>query len=297
LGFNARERSIEWLGARYYSSDYSRFLSTDPRAHDYTEWSPYNYVLANPIRLIDPDGKSPDCCPWQEFATGFADRAAQISFPAYGAFTASKALYFDSPEIASGYYQYAEKLISGQGTLTDYLALVDISGTARTINEIKHIAELYGDGKYEELGAYAYTTIAGVFAAGAEMQSMGSKSKPKPKNSSSPTSTIDNIELIPTNSSIGGKIRYKGGQVGEFLANKKGIGDRLEITDIIYYPEKAIGNEMKNAFGPRAMLNTISYLKDYAKSQGYKQLRIQYQRAKNSSSAKPGKYFDRTFDL
>jgi filamentous hemagglutinin len=121
--------------------------------------------------LVDPDGKSPDCCPWQEFATGFADRAAQISFPAYGAFTASKALYFDSPEIASGYYQYAEKLISGQGTLTDYLALVDISGTARTINEMKHIAELYGDGEYEELGAYAYTAILAVFAAGAEIQS------------------------------------------------------------------------------------------------------------------------------
>ncbi len=36
-----------------------RFKSVDPLAADFAGWSPYNYVLGNPIILIDPDGRSP----------------------------------------------------------------------------------------------------------------------------------------------------------------------------------------------------------------------------------------------
>ena len=38
-----------------------RFLSVDPLAEDYASWSPYNYVLGNPILLTDPDGEAPVC--------------------------------------------------------------------------------------------------------------------------------------------------------------------------------------------------------------------------------------------
>jgi hypothetical protein len=37
-----------------------RFLSVDPLAADYAAWSSYNYVLGNPIRVVDSDGKAPD---------------------------------------------------------------------------------------------------------------------------------------------------------------------------------------------------------------------------------------------
>lgn len=34
-------------------------MNVDPLAEQMSEWSPYNYVLGNPVRLVDPDGKGP----------------------------------------------------------------------------------------------------------------------------------------------------------------------------------------------------------------------------------------------
>ncbi len=54
-----QETGLDYRGARYYDSDVARFLSLDPKATKFAAWSPYNYVLGNPISLIDPDGKEP----------------------------------------------------------------------------------------------------------------------------------------------------------------------------------------------------------------------------------------------
>ncbi len=35
----------------------SRWISPDPLEHEYVSWSPYNFVVNNPIRSIDPDGR------------------------------------------------------------------------------------------------------------------------------------------------------------------------------------------------------------------------------------------------
>jgi len=43
-------------GFRCYDPAVGRFLSVDPLAEKYSGWSPYNYVLGNPIRNIDPQG-------------------------------------------------------------------------------------------------------------------------------------------------------------------------------------------------------------------------------------------------
>lgn len=59
-----QETGLDYRGARYYDSDVGRFLALDPKAVVYPSWSPYNYVMGNPVSLVDPDGKSARCgCP------------------------------------------------------------------------------------------------------------------------------------------------------------------------------------------------------------------------------------------
>jgi len=61
--FNGKELDEEtgnyYYGARYYDPKFSIWLSVDPLAGKYPGWSPYNYVLQNPVKLVDPDGKGP----------------------------------------------------------------------------------------------------------------------------------------------------------------------------------------------------------------------------------------------
>lgn len=46
-------------GARYYDPAIAKWGQVDPLAEEYAPYSPYKYVLGNPIRLTDPDGMAP----------------------------------------------------------------------------------------------------------------------------------------------------------------------------------------------------------------------------------------------
>lgn len=60
-GFTGKERDDEtnydYFGARYYDNRIANWMSTDPLFEKHFDFTPYNYVLRNPIAYIDPDGK------------------------------------------------------------------------------------------------------------------------------------------------------------------------------------------------------------------------------------------------
>lgn len=53
LGLNSYDFSARWQ-----MPDLTRFGQMDPMAEKYYSWSPYAYCMGNPVRYIDPDGKS-----------------------------------------------------------------------------------------------------------------------------------------------------------------------------------------------------------------------------------------------
>jgi RHS repeat-associated protein len=67
-GFTGKEQDgetgLDYFGARYYMPALGRWTAVDLLFEKHLEWSPYNYVLNNPLALIDPDGR-------QERANGF----------------------------------------------------------------------------------------------------------------------------------------------------------------------------------------------------------------------------------
>jgi RHS repeat-associated protein len=55
------EFGLNWSdhGARMYDAALAKWNGIDAKAEKYVSWSPYNYVMNNPLKFADPDGRDP----------------------------------------------------------------------------------------------------------------------------------------------------------------------------------------------------------------------------------------------
>src|SRR5690554_472259 len=71
-----------YYGARYYDPRISIFVSVDPLAEKYPNYTPYHYVHQNPINMIDPTGMEADWVPGKngERVTYTEDTKGNVTF-------------------------------------------------------------------------------------------------------------------------------------------------------------------------------------------------------------------------
>ncbi|MGV3610861.1 MAG: RHS repeat-associated core domain-containing protein [Fluviicola sp.] len=148
------ETGYQYHGARYYDEDLARYMSVDPLAMKYHAWSPYNYVLGNPIMLTDPTGMGPQGWIGKPNANGTATTYE------YRADVNSEA------ELPAGYSSFLPDGSTIESTDGTFWRL----GTNRAdqISEVDHKANhgVFTPGRYYKLGTYGWEE-AGIVEVGA----------------------------------------------------------------------------------------------------------------------------------
>jgi len=113
--YNGKEKQhelgIDWFdyGSRMYMPDIARWNAIDPKAQKYANYSPYNYVLNNPVNAIDPDGED-------AILIAFPDYKIQTPAGRVGGLGHAGVLLIDNKTGATRYYEYG-RYDSDQGNV------------------------------------------------------------------------------------------------------------------------------------------------------------------------------------
>ena len=192
-GFNGKENDNEVkgngnsldFGARIYDPRLGRWMSPDPKAHEYMSWSPYNFAMNTPISAYDADGKRTyfvggaglDNKGWNytdRWAASFKNNGLKGftplrdvshdkagSFPAGDiAFTLSQFSSTSTPTNTVSTYNPSDPLGSARGVHTKQVVVTDAMVT-KAVNEI--IADLtknpLAEGEQLNLTGYSYGSV------------------------------------------------------------------------------------------------------------------------------------------
>lgn len=287
---NLPETDYTDFGARLYDNLVPRFISIDPLAEISRRWSPYAYTYDNPLRFIDPDGMGVRNVYGINTYDGYVGDDGNGNYQGETGPVKGKN--------SSGDKKQAKN--NDKGKQIDNESIRDLNPFA--LAKLGKAVPIKNSYSKEEISIVISTALSfGIEFVGAGELLIGWAGRLFSKSSSiAVEQVVSNGVRMSVESSegiISGSFNYSNGQTVEFLANKTVNGNMLELTDMAFYPKGVSGNELKNVFGSKMMGQTLESFKQYAKEQGFSNLRIQFQRAANSSSANPGKVVDKIFNL
>ena len=132
FGFTGKEEDDEnlydYFGARHYDSRIANWTSVDPLMDKHFDFGPYVYVLRNPLRFVDPDGKQIDI-----LITKFIEKALPIIANRIGSKTGKEMA--GGGEEAKGFGQH-EMDVDNDGILDDQDEIDDRDDNQRILDDL-----------------------------------------------------------------------------------------------------------------------------------------------------------------
>ncbi|MBV7533912.1 RHS repeat domain-containing protein [Chitinophaga sp. sic0106] len=323
-GFNGKENDNEVKGEgnqqdygfRIYDPRIAKFLSVDPLTKDFPWYTPYQFAGNTPIQAIDLDGGED-----KHYLISFNEKTGRSQMALMHAnswgLTVSpyyhyknRVYYFgdETPQWAQSWFGAPSRIAKAYRDFSGkteeemdkvFLSQKDVGQVAAASNAAheKEMVDLF-QGGFTTAWAVRRASTPEVSVSKQVSAAQGGATKVPSGNGQTASRSQPELTIIgEADGIIMGNIKYSNGKINEFLAEKTVTGTKMSLTNMVFYPQGAKGNELKNEFGTRAIMESLGVLKQYAQSQGAEQLRVQYKRAENSSSATPGHELDKTFDL
>ena len=162
--FNGKELDrllgIDWYdyGARMYDPILCRWNTPDPLADDYQSISPYAYCLDNPVKFVDPDGRSV----WTKMLKGGYRIAKAASKKGFSALTQADTYY----DIVSDITENANTLLSDEASSEEkFIAGVSLASEFLPVSigdvkdGVKIVKAVHGNSKASTRAQHAYDII------------------------------------------------------------------------------------------------------------------------------------------